>query len=126
MPADCNENGTLTPKGESHFIELSNKSVRANDDGGVKTRVSCPKKRRGGCEGEVALETVADKPIGLGETRYDLKAGDKTNVRVELSTRGRELLNRRGKLLITATARQRNSKGQPLTAFVRLDVLAPR
>jgi len=36
------------------------------------------------------------------------------------------ILKRRGKLLVTATARQRDSKGQPLTAFTRLSVLAPR
>ena len=119
FPLDCEADGSLAPKGQSHFVELSNKSARADDGGDVKTRVSCPKKRKGGCEGELTLETVAEKPRVLGESRYDLKAGEKTDLRVKLSTKGSDLLKRRGKLLAKAIARRRNSRGQPLTAFTR-------
>ena len=72
FPADCEGCGSVAAQGQSHSIRLSGRSVRADKDGVIRTKVSCPRARTDGCTGRLALETVADRPLALGAKAYDL------------------------------------------------------
>ena len=119
------ESGSAAPKGKPAPVFLSKRSVRASDNGEAEMGVSCFRTRRGGCEGRLTLETIADRPLELGSSRYDRKAGEKENLRVDLSKAGRALLKLHGDVLVKATATQRGSDGRPRTAFTTLHLLRP-
>ena len=125
FPADC-ETGVTAPKDQSRFVKISTRALRADDDGVVETKVACPRARTGGCKGQLALETVARRPLALGATDYDLDAGQDEIVKLRLTDSGRALLRKDDDLLAKLTASQRDSLNRPLTRFTRLRLLAPR
>jgi hypothetical protein len=112
-------------------VVISTRSVTITARGDALIEVSCPANARGGCHGRITIRLAEAHARGaralaarcargcrsLGSANYEARAGQKTRVRVHLSSYGRRLLVRRKALRVTVTAT--NVSGGQTATMVR-------
>ena len=135
FPPDC-EGGSGSPKGVASPILLSKRSVTMPDSGIVLIGALCPSKARGGrCKGRIEIDSVpasgagalasVDRSFELGSSRYELKAGERGKLPVDLSRAGRALVKLRKDVTVEATATSDfiDARGRRRIAFTTLRIL---
>jgi Ca2+-binding RTX toxin-like protein len=122
---------------EGPNVRFLSRTMRVGRDGRVRVALRCPRKLRSPCAGRLALERIRRKRKGskrkrtkrlvrtkLGVRSYRIRTGRRRVVTVTLSGKGRRLLARSRRVVVTATSVERGEFG-PKTTVRPLTLRAP-
>ena len=106
-------------------LRIIARPARMADDGTVRLRVHCRSSSR--CSGVLRLSStgkLAGRQRKLGTRGYKVRGRSRAVIALRLTRANRRLVRRARKLQATATARERDHRGRPKTAIVRLRLSA--
>jgi hypothetical protein len=104
---------TGSPDRSGPAMSVAGSSVKMSRRGAIPIGLGCPAAEAGGCQGTLALETLAGaaKPskrkLRLGSSTFKLGGGKSSRITLKVSSKNRRLVSRlrRVKVLVTVTAR---------------------
>jgi Ca2+-binding RTX toxin-like protein len=107
IPADCEtvDQGAID---EGRNVRIAGRTLRGGRSGSVRVRLTCPRSVRIGCRGALGAGTA-------GGTRYRIRRGRSTRVRVRVPGSVRRALSRRRRVPVRLVSIERGSHGPKTT-----------
>lgn len=113
LPADCEtvDQGAID---EGRNVRIAGRTLRGGRSGSVRVRLACPRSVRIGCRGVLAMR-LARGAGTAGGTRYRIRRGRSTRVRVRAPGSVRRALARRRRVPVRLVSIERGSHGPKTT-----------